>query len=166
MLCSQAAERGDVLMELAVGGLGDLADRFVERQAGIFLRRPRVDLVVDVGDVADVSDLRLAFRAIPNASLRQILKQPEQHVEYDHRPRIADMGEVIDRRPAHIHAHVVRIERFENPLLARQRIVEFQFHRRIKPCEIASYAFSLLAGRVQNLDGEKRRPQPACGASE
>ena len=35
-------------------------------------------------------------------------QQPEQHVEHDHRPRIADMGEVVDRRPAHIHAHVLR----------------------------------------------------------
>ena len=56
----QAAERGDVLMELPVGGLGDLADRFVERQAGEIRRRARVDLVVDVGDVANVSDVLAA----------------------------------------------------------------------------------------------------------
>src|SRR5262249_31315160 len=39
------------------------------------------------------------------------------------------MGMVVDRRPAHIHAHMGRIERAKNPLLARQRIVELQFHR-------------------------------------
>ena len=122
----QAAERGDVLVELLVGLFGDLTDRLVERQAGIFLRRARVDLVVDVGDVADVSDLVGAV---------EMAQEPEQHVEHDHRPRIADMGEVIDRRPAHIHAHVRRIERRENPLLARERIVEFQFHRRIEPAK-------------------------------
>ena len=51
----QAAERGDVFVKLPVGQFGDLADRFVERQVWIFLRRPRIDLVVDVGDVGKVS---------------------------------------------------------------------------------------------------------------
>ena len=40
-------------------------------------------------------------------------QQPEQHVEHDYRPGVADMGEVVDRRPAHIHPHVRRIERRE-----------------------------------------------------
>src|SRR5262245_36373423 len=39
------------------------------------------------------------------------------------------MGKVVDRRPAHIHAHVRGIERRERALLARQRIVELELHR-------------------------------------
>src|SRR5581483_6250342 len=46
----------------------------------------------------------------------------------DHRARVADMGEVVDRRPADIHAHVIRIERHEGPLFPRQRIVKAQIH--------------------------------------
>ena len=143
----QAAEGGDVFVELPVGLLGNLADRLVEPQIGIFLRRARVDLVVNVGDVAHIGDVVGAI---------EVPQQPKQHVEHDHRPRIADVREVVDRRTADIHAHIRRIERLEHPLVARQRIVEFQVHRRIKV-----RASTLLAGRVQNLDVEKRRPQPA-----
>ena len=50
-------ERIDVRVELLRRPLGDLADRLVQRQVGIFLRRARVDLVVDVGDVADIGDM-------------------------------------------------------------------------------------------------------------
>ena len=53
----QAAERGHVLVELLVGFFRDLADRLVEGQVGIFLGGARVDLVVDVGDVAHVGDV-------------------------------------------------------------------------------------------------------------
>ena len=58
-----------------------------------------VDLVVDVGDVADIAHV---VRAI------ELAQQPVEHVEDDHRPRIADMGEVVDRRAADIHAHELR----------------------------------------------------------
>ena len=101
----QAAERIDVLVELLLGLLGDDADRFVERQVRILLRRARVDLVVDVGDVAHVGDVLGAV---------EMPQQPEQHVEHDHRPRIADMREVVDRRPADIHAHARGIERLKS----------------------------------------------------
>ncbi len=129
----QAAERRDVLLEIPVGLFGQVAD------GDAALGRTRVDLVVDVGDVADVSDVRLAV---------EMAQQPVQHVEHDHRPRIADMGEVVDRRPAHIHAHVARIERRKRPLLARQRIVELQFHR-------SDSSLGLLAGRLSGLDWRK-----------
>ena len=55
-------------------------------------------------------------------------EQPEQHVEDDQRPRVADMGEVVDRRPADIHAHVRRIDRDEVLLRPRQRVVQPQAH--------------------------------------
>ena len=113
----QAAERLHIGLELRVGLFGDLADRLVERQVGIVARRARVDLVVDVGDVADIGDVLGAI---------EMAQQPEQHVEDDDRPRIADMGEVVDRRAADIHAHVGRIDRDEILLRPRQRVVEPQ----------------------------------------
>ena len=140
---AQAAERIDVVVELPLGLLGDGADRLVERQAGIFLRRPRVDLVVDVGDVAHIGDVVGAV---------EMPQQAEQHVEHDDRPRIADMGEVVDGRPAHIHAHAGGIERLEQPLLARERIVELQFHGRLS----ASWP-GVQTSRSESQDGRSQR---------
>ena len=100
----QAAERCDIGLKLVGGLFGDLADRLVQRQPRKVPRRARVDLVVDVGDVADIGDVVVAI---------DMPQQPEQHVEHDDRPRIADMGKVVDRRTADIHAHVVRIDRRE-----------------------------------------------------
>ena len=109
----QTAQRRDVLLEILVGLFGQLADRDAA------LRGARVDLVVDVGDVAHVGDVALAV---------EMAQQPVQHVEHDHRPRVADVREVVDRRTAHVHAHALVIERLERPLLARERIVELQIH--------------------------------------
>ena len=55
-------------------------------------------------------------------------QQPEQQVEHDHRARIADMGEVIDRRPADIHADILRIERNEVFLGLGQGVEQAQSH--------------------------------------
>ena len=115
----ERAERGHVLMELRLGLLGDAPDRLVQRQTGIILRGARVDLVVDVGDVADIGDV---LRPV------DVTEQPKQHVEHDDGARIADMGEVVDRRPAHIHAHVGGIERLEDLLLAGERVVKLKRH--------------------------------------
>src|SRR5262249_62314621 len=70
-----------------------------------------------------------AFSSIPYPSLGEIAQQAEQDVEDDDRARVADMGEVVDRRAAHIHAHVRGIERPERTLLTRERIVELELHR-------------------------------------
>ena len=115
----QRAERRHVGSELRRGAFRNLADRLVQRHSRKIARGSRVDLVIDVGDVADIGDVLLAV---------EMPQQPEQHVEHDDRARIADMGEVIDRRPADIHAHVGGIERREGPLLLGQRIVQAQFH--------------------------------------
>src|SRR5262249_5361783 len=56
-----------------------------------------------------------------------------QDVEDDHRSRIADMGEVVDGGPAHVHSHASRIEGLEELLLALQRVVEPEFHRTSSP---------------------------------
>ena len=111
----QGAQRRHVGRELRAGLLGDLADRLVQRQAGKIPHRAVVDLVVDVGDVADIGDVRVAV---------EVPQQPEQHVEHDDGARVADMGEVIDRRPADIHAHVLGIERHKAALFPGQRIVK------------------------------------------
>ncbi len=73
-----------------------------------------VDLVVDVGDVADIAHMR---RAIGRA------QQPVEHVEHDDRPRVADMRQVVDRGPAHIDAHGFGIERRELLLAPGERVV-------------------------------------------
>ena len=107
-------------MKLLVGCLGHAADRLVQRQIRIFLRGARDDLVVNVGDVAHIGDVIGAV---------EMAQQAEQDVEDDDRARVADMGEVVDRRAAHIHAHARGIERPERPLLARERIVKLELHR-------------------------------------
>ncbi len=166
---AQAAERIDILVELPLGLFGHEADRLVERQARIFLRRPRVDLVVDVSDVAHVGDVLGAV---------EMPQQPEQHIEHDHRPRIADMGEVVDRGPAHIHAHAIGIERLERPLLARERIVKAKLHRSLSHALDGALGGSLgdpaggtppadaspLAGASLNLEQENKdgRSQRGC----
>src|SRR6185312_5488065 len=117
----QAAERVDVVVKLLVGFFGDLADRLIERQAGIFLGGAGVDLVVDVGDVAHIGDV---------VGAGEMAQQPEQHIEHDHRPRIADMGEVVNRGATDIHPHVLGIERNEVFLGLGQGIEQAQSHDR------------------------------------
>ena len=87
---AQAAERFDIVVKLFFGPFGDLADRLVQRQAGKIPRGALVDLVIDIGDVADIFDVSFAV---------EVPQQAEQHVEHDHRARVADMSEVVDRRP-------------------------------------------------------------------
>ncbi len=113
----QAAERGDVLVKLPLGRFRHPGDRLVERESGKVAGGARVDLVVDVGDVARVDHM---VRAI------SVAQEPEQNVEHDHRPGVADMGEVVDGGPADIEAHRLRIDRGEFLLAAGERIVETQ----------------------------------------
>ena len=111
----QAAQRLHVGLKDPVGFLGQFAN------GDAALGGPGVDLVVDVGDVAHIAHM---LRAI------DMPQQPIKHVEHDNRPRIADVREIIDRRPAHINAHIGRIERDERFLPARERIVKFERRRR------------------------------------
>ena len=115
----QAAQLLHVREELVGRLLGDVADRVVQRQVGEVAKRTRVDLVIDVGDVADIGDVGLAI---------DLAQQPEEEIEDDDGARIADVGEVINRRTADIHAHVLTVERDELFLGAGQRVVEAQRH--------------------------------------
>ena len=123
------AQGGCIGVELRGGLFGHAPDRLVQRQARKIPCGAVVDLVVDVGDVAHVSDV---VRAI------EVPQQAEQHVEHDHRARVADMGKIVDRRSADIHADIVRIERHEGPLFPGQGIVQAQLH---------GYPVCLPAGR-------------------
>ena len=108
----QHAQRLDIVVELLGGALGKVADRHA------FFRRAGVDLVVDVGDVAHVGDVLCAVH---------VAQEAEQHVEDHDGTRVADVRVVVDGGPAHVHAHVLRIERHEPLLAPRQRVVEHQW---------------------------------------
>ena len=53
----QTTERGDIFVKLPVGCFGDFPDGFVQRQRWIVLRGARVNLIVNVSDVADIRDM-------------------------------------------------------------------------------------------------------------
>ena len=116
----QAAQSRDIRVELAGGGFGHPTDRLVQRQSGKIKRRTLVDLVIDIGDVAHIGDMAFAI---------EMPQQAKQHIEHDDRPRIADMGKVIHRRSADIHAHIGSIDRRKGLLGAGQGIVKLQGHQ-------------------------------------
>ena len=51
-------------------------------------------------------------------------QQPVQYVKYDDRARVAQMGAIIDRRPADIHPHILVIDGRENLALAGFSVVQ------------------------------------------
>ena len=151
----QRAERRDVLVELALGRLGHLRDRLVERQVRKVALGAGVDLVVDVGDVARVDHM---LRAV------DVAQQAEQHVEHDDRPGVADMGEVVDRRAADIEAHRGRVDRREVLLAPRQGVVEAQGHRRIsRRCRGAGPVEELPSVIERLVSGRRRRAPSGTG---
>ena len=111
----ERAERLHVLVKLALRRFRDASYGLVQGKARILLGRPRVDLVVDVGDVADIGHVLGAV---------EMAQQPVEHIEHDHGPRIADMRAIIDRRSAHIEGDALGIAGDELTLLARHRVVE------------------------------------------
>ena len=143
----------DIFAVLFPRRLGDLADRLVERQVGIILRRAQNDLVVNVGDVADIGDV---VRPV------EMAKQAEEHVEDDDRPRVADMGKIVDRRPADVHAHVLGIEGDKVLLLPCQRVVEPKSHRP-RPSAARSAQTLPMAGTFRRIERTSRTaPASEC----
>ena len=53
----QAAQRIDIGMKLRLGLFRNFPNRFIQRQVRKIAQGPVVDLVIDVGDVADVIDV-------------------------------------------------------------------------------------------------------------
>ena len=66
---------------------------------------------------------------VPLAASGKMFEQSIKDIKYDSWPRIADMGEVIDRRAADIHPHVLRIDGCEIVLGLGQGVEEAQGHR-------------------------------------
>ena len=83
----------------------------------IVAQRPRIDLVIEVGDVAGIGHMGLAI---------DVTQQPVENIEHDDRARIANMGKIINGRAADIHAHIISIDRRKFRLFACQGIVEFE----------------------------------------
>ena len=107
----QRAQGLHVLVEGPGRALGDGVDALAAVFGG------GVDLVVHVGDVAHVRDLGI-----------ETLQQPVQHVEDDDRTRVADVGEVVHRGAAHIHADGVPPQRLEPDFPAGQGVMQMQGH--------------------------------------
>jgi hypothetical protein len=101
---------------LVIGGQVAVGDHLDRHALG---RGLGVDLVVHVGDVAGIDHRVLAI---------DVAQQAEQHVEHHHRPEIADVGVVVDRRPADIHRHPARIGGNEVALFARHGVVKLDGH--------------------------------------
>ncbi len=59
------------------------------------LGRPLDDVVVDVGDVRDVGHVEAAEEQVP-----------AQHVEDERVATVSEVGQVVDRRPAHVHGRL------------------------------------------------------------
>ncbi len=113
----QAAECCHILMELVGGLFRHRVDGVIQRQMRIVAQRPCVDLVVEIGDVAGVGHMAFAI---------DVAQQPVKNIENDDRARIADMGEIVNRWSADIHAHIVGVDRHKFRLFACQGVVEFQ----------------------------------------
>lgn len=113
----KAAERGHIFMELVGGLFRHRMDGVVQRQMRIIPQRPRVDLVVEIGDVAGIGHMVFA---------KDVAQQPIENIEHDDRARIADMGKIINRRAADIHAHIVSVDRCKFRFFACECIVKFQ----------------------------------------
>ena len=100
-----------VLVEGVRRAFGNGADIFAAFLGG------GIDLVINVGDVAHVGDCRV-----------EAAQQPHEYIEDHHRAGVADVGVVIDRRPADIQAHVFIVQRDKFFFGAVERIVDLQGH--------------------------------------
>ena len=106
----QHAEGGDVFVVSA-------GETLRERLDGLAVGEGLpVDLVVDVGDVAGVDDVRV-----------ERLEYPVKHIEDDRGPAVADVHMAVHRRPADVHGDALPIDRPENLLAAGKRVVQCQF---------------------------------------
>jgi hypothetical protein len=78
------------------------------------------DLVVDIGDVADESDL-----------VTLILQPAAQDVDIDPVPDVPDMRRSLDRETAEIDRHPAWVERLESAHRPGRGVVQLQGHRAI-----------------------------------
>ena len=103
---------GDVFVVVGGEALGQA----VYRLAGLPGRG--IDLVVHIGDVAHVLDLRIGDP-----------QQAHENIESDRRHAVADMRQVVDRGTADVDAHFVRMQRHEGLFAAGAGVVQVDSHR-------------------------------------
>jgi len=108
---SQRVKLGHVLTKLIGILLGNRIDRSVLLPCGLD------DLVLNIGNVAGIHDIFVVR-----------LQHAKERIKDDDRSRITDMSKVIYRRSADIHAHCFGLKWFEEFLLSRQGVVQFQAH--------------------------------------
>ncbi len=103
------AQRGRIL----VHGLNETAGQLRDRLA--VLDGALDDLVIDVGDIAHISNVqsRLAQPAL-------------HHIEHHHHPSVTKMAIVVDRHAADVHADLAWFDWRKRLLLTRQRVIYFQ----------------------------------------
>ena len=103
----QAAQCCDITVKLCRGRLCYFADGLVQRRIRIITRGALVDFIIDIRDVTDIGDMTLAIDRP---------QKPEQHVKNNHRPRIANMGVIVNSRATDIHPHLRGIDRLKQLL--------------------------------------------------
>src|SRR5579859_3415464 len=77
------------------------------------VRRLRDNAIVYIREIGNLNDLE-ASRT----------EKTSQDILEDESPKIANMGEVVDGRPARIHPHLARMQRYKWLVLPSERIVE------------------------------------------
>jgi hypothetical protein len=103
------AERRGILVHRLDEARGEALDRL------LVLLGALDDLVLDIGDVANVGDL--------------VTERPQpapDHVERDQEPRMPQVTIIVYGHPAHVHAHPPRIDGNEFLLFPRQRVIDLQ----------------------------------------
>jgi hypothetical protein len=89
----QDAQRGRIFVHRLDEAAGQLAHRLAVLDGALD------DLVVDVGDVADVLDL-----------VARSLEPAVDDVEGHHHPGVTDVAVIVDRHPAHVHIDLAGLE--------------------------------------------------------
>ena len=88
-----------------MGAFGDVRNRL----AAVF--GARVDFIINVGDVSNVGHIWI-----------DMAQNTHQRIKHNNRARITNMGVIIHRRPAHIEAHVIGVNRFKHLFFTGERI--------------------------------------------
>ena len=86
-----------------------------------------------------------------------MLHIPSDRIEYDHRPGIPDVDQIINRGPAHIHPYFSFLNRYKFFFFLRQRIINFHLAKTLLSLSLVknfNFLFSVFPS-----------PDPAAGSS-
>ena len=108
MVGAQYTERIGILVHESNEAIGQLLNRFA------IFDRPLDDLVVDIGDVANISHIK------PGR-----LEPAVHHVKDDHYAGMTQMAVVVDRHAANIHANFIGLDWRKKLLFTLQGIMDF-----------------------------------------